>query len=48
MGQAFAPVFRQQLALAGKDFDVGNLVEGNDVRLQPLQDGGRLFGGTGV
>ena len=48
MGQAFAPVFRQQLALAGKDFDVGNLVEGNDVRLQPLQDGSRLFGGAGV
>ena len=48
MGQAFAPVFRQQLALAGKDFDVGNLVEGDDVRLQPLQDGSRLFGGAGV
>ena len=48
MGKAFAPVFRQQLALAGKDFDVGNLVEGDDVRFQSLQNGGRLFGRAGV
>ena len=47
VGEILLPVVGDE-AVLDQEVDVGDLVEGDDVGLQPLDDGARLLGGAGM